>query len=36
VSVAQDDVRASAEALVSRPGTGPGPSTAIIWRRPLY
>jgi len=36
VSVAQDDVRASAEALVSRPGTGSGPSTAIIWRRPLY
>jgi general secretion pathway protein K len=36
VSVAQDDVRASAEALVARPGTGTGPSTAIIWRRPLY
>lgn len=36
VTVAQDDVRASAEALVFRPGTGSGPSTAIIWRRPLY
>jgi general secretion pathway protein K len=36
VSVAQDDVRATAEALVSRPGTASGPSTAIIWRRPLY
>ncbi len=36
VSVAQDDVRASAEALVSRPGAASGPSTAIIWRRPLY
>jgi len=36
VTVAQDDVRASAEALVARPATGSGPSTAIIWRRPLY
>lgn len=36
VTVAQDDVHASAEALVARPGTGQGPSTAIIWRRPLY
>jgi len=36
VTVAQDDVRAAAEALVSRPAAGPGPSTAIIWRRPLY
>jgi general secretion pathway protein K len=36
VSVAQDDVRASAEALVARPAAATGPSTAIIWRRPLY
>jgi general secretion pathway protein K len=36
VTVAQDDVRASAEALVARPAPGSGPSTAIIWRRPLY
>lgn len=36
VNVAQDDVRASAEALVARPAGASGPSTAIIWRRPLY
>lgn len=36
VSVSQDEVRASAEALVARPATAAGPSTAIIWRRPLY
>lgn len=36
VSVSQDEVRASAEALVARPASASGPSTAIIWRRPLY
>ena len=37
VSVAQDDVQVSAEALVARAAaTGSAPPTAIIWRRPLY
>lgn len=35
VSVSQDDVRLAVEALVARPAGGSGPSTAIIWRRPL-
>jgi len=35
VAVSQDDVRLAVEALVARPTGGGGPSTAIIWRRPL-
>ncbi len=36
VTVAQDDVQAGTEALVTRAAPGTLPATAIIWRRPLY
>lgn len=36
VGVAQDDVQVATEALVARAAPGKSPSTAIIWRRPLY
>jgi hypothetical protein len=36
VAVMQDDVQLATEALVARAAPGATPSTAIIWRRPLY
>lgn len=36
VGVAQDDVQVASEALVARAAPNVAPSTAIIWRRPLY